>query len=485
MSTTNSLLIVGFISFLLLVQASAVDYGVALTKSLLYFEAQRSGKLPANQRVTWRGDSGLHDGKDVGVDLTGGYYDSGDNVKFGFPLAFTLTMLAWSVVDFGKYLSANNELNNALDALKWGTDYLIKASSSDGIFYGQVGDGHSDHDCWQRPEDMHTPRTTYQIDVENFGSDLAGESAAALAAASIAFNESDPIYAYELLDHAIKLRDFAHDFPGIYSYSIPEVQDFYKSNDYTDELIWADAWLYRATNYDEKYLKIIQQANRGWQSEFSWNQKDIGARILVTRLVLQGKLDDTVQPWINYLAYSQEYICDVSQRGPNNFPLTDSGGLLYFQEWNNLQYTTAALFLVMVYAEYLTTYGTNMICGNTEVTPGDLYNFVQPQVDYILGNNPMNMSYMVGFGTNYPQRVHHRASSIVSLKKDRRHVTCKGGYVHWYHKPDPNPNVLDGAVVGGPNQHDRYLDTRINVKQTEPSTTTVAPLVGVLARLSN
>ena len=44
-----------------------VDYKEALTKSLLYYEAQRSGKLPQNQRVQWRGDSGLHDGKDAGV----------------------------------------------------------------------------------------------------------------------------------------------------------------------------------------------------------------------------------------------------------------------------------------------------------------------------------------------------------------------------------------------------------------------------------
>lgn len=30
---------------------AAIDYGQALTKSLLYYEAQRSGKLPPNQRV--------------------------------------------------------------------------------------------------------------------------------------------------------------------------------------------------------------------------------------------------------------------------------------------------------------------------------------------------------------------------------------------------------------------------------------------------
>ncbi len=43
--------------------------------SMLFFEAQRSGKLPANQRVTWRKDSALGDKGDNGEDLTGGYYD--------------------------------------------------------------------------------------------------------------------------------------------------------------------------------------------------------------------------------------------------------------------------------------------------------------------------------------------------------------------------------------------------------------------------
>ena len=43
------------------------DYGKALSKSILFFEAQRSGYLPKNQRVTWRADSGLQDGKENGV----------------------------------------------------------------------------------------------------------------------------------------------------------------------------------------------------------------------------------------------------------------------------------------------------------------------------------------------------------------------------------------------------------------------------------
>ncbi|KAJ6701847.1 ENDOGLUCANASE [Salix koriyanagi] len=78
------------------------DYGQALSKSILFFEAQRSGYLPHDQRVTWRSNSGLNDGKASGVDLVGGYYDAGDNVKFGLPMAFTVTMMSWSIIEYGK-----------------------------------------------------------------------------------------------------------------------------------------------------------------------------------------------------------------------------------------------------------------------------------------------------------------------------------------------------------------------------------------------
>ena len=44
-------------------------------KSILFYEAQRSGKLPANNRIPWRGDSALNDAGNNGEDLTGGWYD--------------------------------------------------------------------------------------------------------------------------------------------------------------------------------------------------------------------------------------------------------------------------------------------------------------------------------------------------------------------------------------------------------------------------
>ena len=42
-----------------------------------FYEAQRSGKLPANNSIPWRGDSALGDKAPDGADVTGGWYDAG------------------------------------------------------------------------------------------------------------------------------------------------------------------------------------------------------------------------------------------------------------------------------------------------------------------------------------------------------------------------------------------------------------------------
>lgn len=58
------------------VRLATYDYVEVLQKSILFYEAQRSGDLDeSTNRIPWRGDSMLKDGQDVGVDLTGGWYD--------------------------------------------------------------------------------------------------------------------------------------------------------------------------------------------------------------------------------------------------------------------------------------------------------------------------------------------------------------------------------------------------------------------------
>ena len=60
-----------------------------LGNALYFFDIQRSGQLPPNFRVDWRNDSVLGDGKDVGIDLSGGFFDAGNYIKVRFFLVAT------------------------------------------------------------------------------------------------------------------------------------------------------------------------------------------------------------------------------------------------------------------------------------------------------------------------------------------------------------------------------------------------------------
>lgn len=79
------------------------------------------------------------------MDLTGGYYDAGDNVKFGLPMAFTTTMLAWSIIEFGDKMQG--QIEHARATVRWSTDYLLKAATATpDTLYVQVGNGQTRED---------------------------------------------------------------------------------------------------------------------------------------------------------------------------------------------------------------------------------------------------------------------------------------------------------------------------------------------------
>ena len=115
------------------------NYDSVLHDSILFYEAQRSGKLPISNRVPWRKDSALNDRGKNGEDLSGGWYDAGDYVKFGFPMAFSVTMLSWGLVEYRDAYDDAGELSYILDCIKWPLDYFIKAHIKQEEFYGQVG----------------------------------------------------------------------------------------------------------------------------------------------------------------------------------------------------------------------------------------------------------------------------------------------------------------------------------------------------------
>ena len=146
----------------------------------------------------------------------GGYYDAGDHVKFGLPMAYTTTMLAWGVVDYRKEITDLDQMGYTLWAIRWATDYFIKAHPQPDVLWGQVGDGDSDHP----------------------GSDLAAETAAALAAASIAFRPYNSSYSNLLLLHAKQLFSFADRFRGLYDESIKCAHQFYTSSGYSVSILY-------------------------------------------------------------------------------------------------------------------------------------------------------------------------------------------------------------------------------------------------------
>ncbi|KAL0379155.1 UNVERIFIED_CONTAM: Endoglucanase 24 [Sesamum radiatum] len=461
-------------------------YADALAVALQFFDVQKSGKLVKN-RISWRGDSGLEDGREANLDLSKGLYDAGDLMKFGFPMAFTATVLSWAILEYGDHMKEVKELENAQDSLKWITDYLINAHPSPNLLYVQVGDPELDHKCWERPEAMTETRTLTQVNTSYPGSDVAAETAAAMASASLVFRSTNSAYSVLLLEHARKLFTFADSYRGSYSISIPKVQDFYNSSGYGDELLWAAAWLYHATR-DESYLTYVTVegnffANWGTPTWFCWDNKLAGTQVLLSRVNFFGSKEIRGEENIALQLYrktAEAVICGLlSSSSSSATSYRTEGGLIWVGQWDALQYAVASAFLALVYSDYmLTSHTRNLYCDGELYEPMDLRNLAIMQADYVLGNNPMNMSYLVGYGSSYPQYVHHRGASIPRDAK----TGCSDGFM-WLNSTAPNPNVAIGALVGGPFQNDSYIDSRNNTMQAEPTTYNSAVLVGLLSGL--
>ncbi|XP_054815985.1 endoglucanase 9-like [Prosopis cineraria] len=460
------------------VECNPHNYREALAKSLLFFQGQRSGRLPPHQQVTWRSTSGLSDGRLANVDLTGGYYDAGDNVKFNFPMAFTTTMLSWSTLEYGRRMGP--EIQEARAAIRWATDYLLKcATATPGRLYVGVGDPNVDHKCWERPEDMDTVRTVYWVSPDKPGSDVAGETAAALAAASIVFRKVDPTYSKILLRTAQKVFRFALQYQGSYSTSLGSaVCPFYCSySGFKDELLWGAAWLFRATNA-VYYYNLIKSLGADDQPDlFSWDNKYAGAHVLLSRRALLNRDKNFDQ----YQQEAENFMCQILPNSPSSSTQYTQGGLMYKLPESNLQYVTSITFLLTTYSKYMSFTKHTFNCGNLLVTPSTLRSLAKRQVDYILGDNPLRMSYMVGYGPYFPKRIHHRGSSLPSLATHPQSIGCDGGFQPFFHSMSPNPNILVGAVVGGPNQSDGFPDDREDYSHSEPATYINGAFVGPLA----
>ncbi|GAB2246189.1 hypothetical protein Droror1_Dr00001682 [Drosera rotundifolia] len=478
------------------------NYTLALHKALLFFNAQKSGRLTASNGISWRGSSGLSDGSnltDVKGGLVGGYYDSGENTKYHFPMAFAMTVLSWSVIEYPHKYEAINEYHHARELIQWGVDYLLLTFNSSATkidkIYSQVGGAlnnsnvPSDYTCWEKPEDMDYPRP---VQTAYSGPDLAGEMAAALAAASIVFQDNTT-YSKKLVKGAQTLFAFSRD-PSKrtrYSQGNPYIEPYYNSTGYYDEYMWGAIWLYYATG-NTSYSNLatnpgIPRNAKAFQMNpnttiFSWDNKLPGAMLLLTRFRMflnpGYPFETTLMQYQNVTGLN---MCSYLKRfGVYNF--TD-GGLIQLNHGKpaSLQFVAGAAFLTNLFTDYMNTSDVpGFYCGSYYISSSALRDFATSQVNYILGDNPSKTSYVVGYGPKYPTQVHHRAASTPD---NGVRYSCTGGY-RWRDSSRGNPNVIEGAMVGGPDAEDRFVDNRRLPAYTEPTMAGNAVLVAALVSLT-
>lgn len=98
-----------------------------------------------------------------------------------------------------------------------------------------------------------------------------------------------------------------------------------------------------------------------------------------------------------------------------------------------------------------------------------LQEFVTSQLNYALGDNPMSAPYVVGSNPNSPK---NPSSAIASGGNDINNID---------NDPPEEAYVLYGAVVGGPDIHDRFFDIRSDWPETEPALDLNAPMLTLAA----
>lgn len=439
--------------------ATNFNYGEAFQKALMFYEFQKSGDLPDNQRNNWRGDSGLEDGADVGLDLTGGWYDAGDHVKFNLPMAYTSTMLAWSYIEDKDVYEKSGQDTYMLDEIKWANDYFIKCHPSPNEYYYQVGNGGTDHAFWGSAEILQMARPAYKLDLNNPGSTVSAGTAASLAASAIVFKDIDPAYAATCLKHAKELLNFAEITKSDTGY-MKQASGFYSSHSgYSDEISWGSMWIYLATG-DESYLQKAKDYSSGWSKKNQSNEIDYGwaqcwddVHHGTSLLLAQYGDDEKFRKLIeNHL--------DYWTTGLNGERVTYTPkGLAWNDSWGSLRYATTTAFLASIYADW----------DDADAKRAQTYqNFAKSQADYALGST--GRSFVVGFGVNPPTKPHHRTA----------HGAWENNLSGQPYEPR---HVLIGALVGGPDKNDKYTDVITDYVSNEVANDYNAGFVGLMAKM--
>lgn len=429
--------------------ASAVDvnYGEALQKSMFFYEVQQCGELPDWNMVTWRGDSMVNDV------VPGGWFDAGDHLKFALTNAYSATLLAWGLIEYGDAVEKAGLSELYKNNLKWGLDYLVECDKGDEIVY-MIGEGAFDHVWWGSAEvymNKYTlkggsdPRPAYTCQ----DSCIEAQMACALAAGYMIYKDENYLkHAEDLFKRADAEKILGED----------EMEhSYYKPSSFYDDLFFAANWLYKATgekSYLDKATSYVPNLDKEQQSEemkftwgHCWDDTTQGAMLLYAQNTGEEQWAAQVKKHLEY--WTTGYGGKEIQKTPD--------GLSWLFQWGSLRHATTTAFLASLASDTIF---------KDDAALCDKYNeFAKFTMDYCFGQNAAKMSYVLGVGENNPKAFHHRtASGIHDDHWNELGQESTPGGEEWQTE---YAHTLYGALVGGPNQDGTYKDVVDSYQNTE------------------
>ena len=463
-------LLLGFSGFSTLAQTH--DYPNAQHLSTRFLGAQRCGATNS-----WmHGACHTKDGEAVGKDLSGGWHDCGDYIKFHHtgPYAAIMYLIGYDYfpeVYPDNYSQSNsagspNGIPDILDEVKIETDYLIKGVQN-GTVYWQVG-GAEDHNSFSEPVTNSTEKNynggTSAVrpvfSTTSGYSNACGDAAAALALMSIVYKKFDATYAATCLTKAIEYYNVGKISPAS---SNAEPLDFYSFTDYKDEMGLAAITIYRANN-TASYLTDATTYSTGFNT---------------AEPLFYGNVS-----WLAYLQMykatgTASYLSKVTSHINGVKTKNATCGYYHYDNWGSLVYAANEAFLAS-------------ICHSINADAAS-YTFAKANVDFILGSHstavgtsaPANFSFVIGYnvlGGGAPKSPQHAASFGYKTNEDpwtkfTNEKNTPGSVPFKY--------PLNGALVGGPKAKcASYVDNIDDYVANEVCTYYNAGLTGAIAYIN-
>lgn len=168
-----------------------IDYNFAklLQESLYFYDANMCGEIEDICGIGWRGNCHTddkkvtYDGKTY--DVSGGFHDAGDHVKFGLTQGYSSAVLAMAYYEFGDAFDELGQTKHYQTIMDHFCDYYERSTIYDGstvkAFCYQVGDGDADHSYWGAPEKQTGSRPAWFADASNPATDEVSVAIATLA----------------------------------------------------------------------------------------------------------------------------------------------------------------------------------------------------------------------------------------------------------------------------------------------------------------